>query len=348
MIAGLIFIGIGVVFSVAYVIGRFRDRRMVRNGVFLTVGIVSLVLGGLALLALVVPGLDFALFVVALLVPVAVVVLGLALVGNGVTMLRREGRSLGNLLSLVLGVAVLAVPVVVIVLLSVGAWTGRDTAGSVGAALGVFVALVCAYFASAFVSFATYSVIYARFRKTETPAAIIILGSGLIHGAVPPLLRSRLDRALELYWAETPEGRHPLLIPTGGQGADESRAEGEAMAEYLLQQGVPTQDVAAETMARNTRENLLLSAKVQEAAGRPGPVVVVTSDYHVLRAATLARTTGSGAEVIGSQTARYYVPSAFIREFVAIIVMHRRLNAVACIPFLVLTGYLLWHAATSS
>ena len=348
MIGGLILLGVGVVFLVAYVVGRVKDRRMVRNGVFLTVGLLSVVLGGLTLLSAVVPGLDFVLFLVALLVPVAVIVLGVALIGNGATMLRREGRSLGNLLSLILGIVVLAVPAVVVILFSAGVWTGRDTAGSIGAALGVFVTLVCTYFAVAFVAFAIYSVVYARIRRPGAPAAIVILGAGLIHGAVPPLLRGRLDRALELYRVEVSQGRHPVLIPSGGQGSDESRAEGDAMAEYLMQQGVPPEDVVAEVHARNTRENLRLSADVQESTGRRGPVVVVTSNYHVLRAATLARTTGSGAEVVGSRTARYYVPSAFIREFAAIIVEHRRLNAVACIPFLVLTGYLLWLAVFSS
>lgn len=347
MIAGYVVMGIGVLFVISYAVGRVRDRRMIRNGVFLTMGTLCVMLGGLTSLALVVPGLDFVLFLLALLVPLAVLILGLALIGNGVTMLRREGRSLGNLLSLILGVGVLVASVVVVVLLSAGAWTGSPRGGSVGAAMGVLVLAVCTYAAVAFIAFAVYSVVYARSRKTRTPEAIVILGSGLIHGAVPPLLRGRLDRALELYRAERSRGHRPMLIPSGGQGEDEPRSEGEAMAEYLLQQGVPAEDVVPETRSRNTRENLLFSADVQRANRRTGPVVVVTSNYHVLRAATLARRTDSDADVIGSPTARYFIPSAFIREFAAVIVEHRRLNAIACLPFLILTGYLLWLAITT-
>jgi uncharacterized SAM-binding protein YcdF (DUF218 family) len=64
-------------------------------------------------------------------------------------------------------------------------------------------------------------------------------------------------------------------------------------------------------------------------SGRTCPVLVVTSDYHVLRAAMLARSLGTGAQVVGARTARYYVPSAFLREFVAVVVAHRVLHAVA-------------------
>jgi uncharacterized SAM-binding protein YcdF (DUF218 family) len=62
----------------------------------------------------------------------------------------------------------------------------------------------------------------------------------------------------------------------------------------------------------------------------------VTSDYHVLRTASLARRIGVEAQVVGSRTARYYVPSAFIREFVALIVENRRVSIVALLPFCVL------------
>lgn len=110
MIVGIAFLFLAAVFAVLYASARRRDTRMIRNGVFLTAAALLAVFGVLALLALVVPGLGAALALLVLLVPVAIVVLGIALIGNGITMLRLEGRSLGNLLSLVAGVLVLVLP----------------------------------------------------------------------------------------------------------------------------------------------------------------------------------------------------------------------------------------------
>ena len=195
---------------------------------------------------------------------------------------------------------------------------------------------MCAYAGVVFVAFLVYSVVYGRMQHRVQPAALVILGSRVIDGRVPPLLASRLDRALQLYRKQAATGPAPLLIPTGGKGDDETRAEGAAMAEYLLAHGADPADVRPEVEARNTRENLLLSAAVQAEAGRPGPALAVTNNYHVLRTAVLARQTGTDTQVVGSPTARYYVPSAFLREFVAVVVEHKRLHLV--VAAIVLAG----------
>ena len=62
----------------------------------------------------------------------------------------------------------------------------------------------------------------------------------------------------------------------------------------------------------------------------------MTNNYHVLRTAVLARQTGTDTQVVGSPTARYYVPSAFLREFVAVVVEHRRLHLIGAL--IVLAG----------
>lgn len=216
---------------------------------------------------------------------------------------------------------------------------------AIGVAFAVVVVFVSMYFAVSFVAFGSYSIVYGRMRHRVTPDAIVVLGSGLVRGEVPPLLRSRLDRALTLYRSERDAGRTPALIPSGGQGADEPRPEGIAMAEYLVAAGARREDVLPEIESRNTLENLRNSIAVQERAGRSGSLIVVTNDYHVLRAATLARKVHADAHVIGSPTARYYVPSAFLREFVAVVVEHRWFNLVACLPFVVLAGFLLWETS---
>jgi uncharacterized SAM-binding protein YcdF (DUF218 family) len=318
------------VFAVLYLVSRRRDVRRLRNGVYLVAA------GGCLLLAVAVQALratPFPQYLLSLGILGGLLLVGILavfLIGNGITMLWLEGRSLGNLLSLVAGVAVVVVPALALVLASGVSPRGLPVwAGNLLVTIGILLLFACAYAAAAFTAFGVYSLIYSRYRHTRTPAALVVLGSGLVRGEVPPMLRSRLDKALSIYRA-TPAGvLPPILVPSGGQGPDEPRPEGEAMARYLIEHGADPEDVHPETEATNTRENLLLSREVQHSAGREGSTLIVTSNYHVLRAALLTRAIGSDAQVIGAPTAAYFIPSAFLREYIAIMVEHKRLNIAA-------------------
>lgn len=320
---------VAAVFAVCYLIARTRDPRMLRNGVFLTAAVVFGVLGGLSVAAQHSPVALLVLGLLALALPISVVVFGVALIVNGVTMLRKEGRSLGNQLSLIAGVLVFALPVASVL---VTLWFGV-----VGLSVAGLIALASAYASAAFVSFALYSVVYGRMRHRIAPTAVVVHGAGLrADGTVTPLLRGRLDRALLAWRAELARGNRPVLVPSGGQGGDEVRSEAAAMGEYLAEQGVPAQDLLLEDRSTTTRENIERSAVLLRETDRVGPMLLVTSDYHVLRTASLARRLGVDAQVVGARTARYYVPSAFLREFVALLVEHRWVTVVALGPFVVL------------
>lgn len=314
-------------FAVLYLASRRTETRRLRNGVFLTAAAGCALLGAVTALTRFVPALSSVVNAAALAVLALVVALAVALIANGVTMLRLEGRSLGNLLSLLAGVAVLVVPTGS-VLLAAGAVLSPlpPVVVIVAAAAGALLFLGCVYVALTFTAFAVYSLVYGRCRPPTTPSAIVVLGSGLVHGDVPPLLRSRLDKALDLYRAVPADAPRPVLIPSGGQGRDEPRPEADAMAEYLVAQGADPADVLPERTSTNTRENISFSRRVSDDAGRSDRPVIVTNNYHVLRAAVTARSLGSPAHVVGSRTATYYVPSAFLREYVAVMVQHRRLN----------------------
>jgi uncharacterized SAM-binding protein YcdF (DUF218 family) len=65
-------------------------------------------------------------------------------------------------------------------------------------------------------------------------------------------------------------------------------------------------------------------------------MVLVTSNFHVLRTAILARRLNLDAEVTGARTAFYYLPSAVFREFVAVLVAYRWTNVLACLALVAL------------
>jgi uncharacterized SAM-binding protein YcdF (DUF218 family) len=315
------------IFAVAGLLLASRDPRRLLPGVLLGLAATSLVawvVGWVLELGATLAGLDEQTRNVVgglllLAVPlVAGVALGIALVVNGVTMLRRERRSPANMLSLLAGVAVLGLIGLGVLALTAG-WL------HLAVVLLLFVAPV-AYIGSAFAAFLGWSLVYARLaRRAPAPAAVVVLGSGLVKGRVPPLLAQRVALGVEVQ----SERRTPVLVLSGGQGADEPRSEGEAMAEYARGLGTPSERMLVESASTTTEENLRLSRTLLAGSGVDGPVLTVTNDYHAFRAATLLRRLGITGHAIGARTARYYLPSALLREFIALLRDHRVLNTTA-------------------
>ena len=308
-----------------------QDRRRVRNGVFFLIAAHSTVTLLARSLESTLPFGELLVLASAVMVCLGVLALGVFMIGNGLTMVRKEGRSLGNLLSLLAGLALFAAPVAAVALvLTLNPW-------AVG--LGVLVTLVSLHLGTAFLIFLSASVLYQLFPRRLATTGVIVHGAGLIRGRVTPLLRSRLDRAVAARQELLARGIDPVLVPSGGKGADEERAEGEAMAEYLIEEaGVPAQRVLAETESATTEENLVFSHRLLDEAGHQGPYVVSTSRYHAFRAALLARRLGYDDEAIGGRTSFYFVPSATLREFIAIMTYHKVWNLVALLPSLALAA----------
>lgn len=271
--------------------------------------------------------------------PLLVLVLTVFLILNGAVMLRRESRSLGNLLSLIAGLGLAALLVIIIpVLLTRSVWLIL--------ALTV-VMLVAAYLGFQFVAFAGYALLYPRLVRDRPADWVVVLGSGLGEGGrVTPLLASRVRTGIEQYRRRGAR----MLIMSGGQGEDETRPEAEAMAEWAMQNGAEPDAVRQEARSRNTEQNLRFSRELLP-AGRVGtdvapttesPGLIVTSNYHAMRAAILARKLGIPAQATGAPTAGYYWPSAMIREFVAVLAERRRLHlllaALVALPVPLLFG----------
>ena len=123
--------------------------------------------------------------------------------------------------------------------------------------------------------------------QDETPEFVVVLGAQ-VQGDEPSLtLKKRLDKTLE-FMQEYPDR---TVIVSGGQGPDEADTEASVMARYLIEHGADASRIIEEDKASNTRENLLFSAKLAEAAGLDtSRVLIVTSDFHMCRAKYIART----------------------------------------------------------
>ncbi|MFH9352955.1 YdcF family protein [Kitasatospora sp. NPDC017646] len=305
-------------------IGVLRDRRRFSNAVLLGIAVSLLALALLTELRKA-PTLVAELVAVAiiLLPTVGTVALVWFLLANGVTMIRKEGRRPSNLLSLLAGLGIIAV-----IALLFAAIVTRSPRLAILAGTAV---LVVGYISFLFVCFVGYAFLYGRHRPRRDVDFVVVLGSGLIGGErVPPLLASRLNRGREVYEQQAARGNPPVLITSGGQGPDEKLPESDAMADYLIKRGFPAEHIEREDRSRTTEENLLFSRAIMERAKPDYRCVVVTNNFHAFRAALTARKTGVNGHVFGSPTARYYWPSATIREFAAIFLSHKLVNFGIC------------------
>ncbi len=236
------------------------------------------------------------------------------LVLNGLAMTRREGRTLGNMLTLLLGLAVVTLTVLTVAAIILGPPSVAVLVGAVWVLL--------AYFGLLFWSFVLFGLLYARRDPAPGADAVIVLGSGIFGTRVPPLLAARLARGREVLEDELARGGDAVLVCSGGQGPGEDVPEAVAMADHLLAAGTRPTVLRRETASTTTDENVLLSLRLLRAEGRGERVVVATNDYHAFRAAIITREQGLVAQVVGAPTARYFLPSAILREFIGVLVRH--------------------------
>ncbi|MFC9297161.1 YdcF family protein [Streptomyces sp. NPDC057011] len=302
-----------------------KDRRLFRNAVLFGLTFITL---SFALLLQVtrLPGWagSIVLAIVFLVPALGILALGVFLVANGVTMVRKEGRSPANLLSMLAGLGIFG-------MIALLATVGRLGSPLVDAVV-VGLVLVVAYVSFIFMCFLAYAFLYGRIKVRGDVDYVVMLGSGLVGGdRVPPLLASRLRKGQEIYEAQLARGsRPPVLLTSGGKGSDEKVAEARAMADWLIERGVPAEHVTLEDRSRTTEENMAFSREIMTAADPGYRCVVVTNNFHAFRAAMMARKAGVNGQVLGSPTARYFWPSATIREFVAVFWEHRAVNLSIC------------------
>lgn len=258
-----------------------------------------------------------------------IITVGFLLV-NAWIVIRREGFSLPNILPALFALAIVAW----IIGIPVGIGISHSR---VVISLSALLLVLGLWFFFSFVALLLYSWFYRRLPRKRTFDYIIIHGAGLRGEEPTPLLRGRIDKALELWKAQ---GAHAILIPSGGQGSDEVISEAEAMARYLSSRGVPQDSILLEDRSTTTMENLLFAKHLLEARGLGAyRCAFVTSDYHVFRTSLYASKVGLKGDGIGSKTAGYYFPTAFIREFIAITKEH-------WLPYIIIT--MIWAASVLS
>lgn len=143
---------------------------------------------------------------------------------------------------------------------------------------------------------------------SENSCAIVVLGAQVYaDGSLSPQLELRMEAA----WKEYRRKPRPI-ITCGGQGPNEPAPEGDVMRTWLIQKGVPENQVFSENTSANTMQNLE-NARAFLPEGE-NAITVITSDYHLPRTLQMAKDAGYAADGIGSPCKPEYWLKNHLRE----------------------------------
>lgn len=152
----------------------------------------------------------------------------------------------------------------------------------------------------------------ARTDKDPERKYLIVLGARVMGDKPSVSLQNRLKGALE-YMNTYPDS---VSIVSGGQGSGEEISEAECMRNWLVEHGISEDRILPEAKSTTTNENLRYSWEIiQEHGGKADDIAILSSNYHLYRAKSMARTVGMDpAGVKGHIGYPIYTLGMFIRE----------------------------------
>jgi uncharacterized SAM-binding protein YcdF (DUF218 family) len=130
----------------------------------------------------------------------------------------------------------------------------------------------------------------ARIDDRRPVDAVIVLGAAQYDGEPSSIFSYRLRHAEALY----EDGLAPRIVTTGGNRAGDVFTEAEAGRQYLIERGVPAEDVVAVEEGTDTLGSLQAVAARAERDGWQS-ALVVSDPWHSLRARIMARDSGLDA-----------------------------------------------------
>lgn len=125
---------------------------------------------------------------------------------------------------------------------------------------------------------------------------IIVMGAAEYRGRPSPVLRARLDHAVELY-----RDRYAsFILTTGGAGGDPKFTEAEVGRSYLIDRGIPPEQIVVENQGETTAQSLAAAFEIMQRMGLRS-CIVVSDGYHIFRAKKFLQ--AEGLTVFGSPRA---------------------------------------------
>lgn len=119
--------------------------------------------------------------------------------------------------------------------------------------------------------------------------AIVVFGAAEYAGRPSPVLKARLDHALDLFH----RGVAPVVITTGGAAADPIFSEGGVGKDYLMRHGIPERSLIAETQGSDTSQSAVRVGVIMHANSLHS-CIAVSDAYHMYRIRKLLEHEGIG------------------------------------------------------
>ncbi len=125
-------------------------------------------------------------------------------------------------------------------------------------------------------------------RDEARPAdVILVLGAAEYRGRPSPVLKARLDHALELY----ARGFAPRIMTTGGAGGETVYTEGTVGRAYLAGHGVPPEAIIVEDEGESTVQSTITAVEIMQRMGLRS-AIVVSDGYHIYRVKRMLQARG--------------------------------------------------------
>lgn len=123
--------------------------------------------------------------------------------------------------------------------------------------------------------------------EARSADVIVVLGAAEYRGKPSPILRARLDHALNLYR----RGLAPRILVTGGSGEGSRFTEAETARDYLVRNDVPAEAILLEAEGTTTLQSIVASAEILRRLNLK-TCIVVSDGYHVYRAKSMIQEQG--------------------------------------------------------
>jgi uncharacterized SAM-binding protein YcdF (DUF218 family) len=129
--------------------------------------------------------------------------------------------------------------------------------------------------------------LFGRVDEARQADAIVVLGAAQYDGRPSPVLRARLDHAIDLY----DRGLAPRLILTGGVGIGDTISEAAVGQRYAVRHGVAEADILLESSGLSSEESMLAVSRLMR-AHQLTTALLVSDPFHMLRLRLLATRLG--------------------------------------------------------
>ena len=121
-------------------------------------------------------------------------------------------------------------------------------------------------------------ILWSSIDLAQPAGSIVVLGAAQYDGRPSPVLRARLDHAIDLW----NRGMGKVMVFTGGQAYGDTTSEAEVGRSYARKHGVPDSVILLETKGRTTRESMLAVADTLGTRGMTS-AILVSDPFHMLR-----------------------------------------------------------------